>query len=290
MQLNAKTVHYFCWCTGRVSCTRFPLKTELVRQVNDYVGRSFVETNRRTGLDITRIAVDEMHTMFQGGFQDWASLALWRLILDDVLQVGSAIAVDDTHKLRASPLNTALRAFYSERRAAGHATDEITGSLIEVIGKHDDPQLSCKAAASGDLLRFAMTMVRQHRDSITTGEHLFVAGQALEQYLTITRHAGAQLEPQEQRALIEGCLRFRRAAPLCGCRFRPKHHLYVHLVYSAQVFGNPRVWTSTWVDESMNSMLACVAKSAHAWTWSRRILSSFAHGGGPASHGKRKRV
>lgn len=92
----------------------------------------------------------------------------------------------------------------------------------------------------------------------------------------------------ERSSLISGCKRFRTLAPLCGVRFRPKHHLYVHLVFRTDFMGNPRFWGATWEDESWNSQLAAVAKGAHPLTWSRRLLSTFKHELGPAAQGLKR--
>ena len=133
-------------------------------------------------------------------------------------------------------------------------------------------------------------MLSACHEDVTDGEDLLTAGRALEQYLFITRNAGPILEVVEHRALIDGCLRFRGCAMRCGIRLRPKHHLYIHLVHAARRFGNPRVWTSTWEDESLNSTLAAVARGAHPWVWSRRILATFAHNLGPESQKRARRA
>ena len=242
----------------------------------------------RTGLSVSAFAVDEMHCMHLGVFGDYASCALWRLILDDPLQVGEAM--DDTNRVRCERLDGELRAWYARRKADRLPVNELCESLWGVIGPSANPQLHCKAAVSGDVLRFTVDMVERHFRALTHGEALLAAGRALKDYLTVTRAAGPILSVSERQALVDGCKNFLTFSRKCGVSFKPKHHLYVHLVWSTHVFGNPLRWTSTWVDEGLNSQLASVAKGSHPLTWSKRIIATFSHERGPtATLTRRKR-
>ena len=120
-----------------------------------------------------------------------------------------------------------------------------------------------------------------------------MAGRALLQYLDITRGAGWRLQVAERQALVDSYLRFRNVADACPLRFKPKFHLYAHLVVSAGFLGNPRLASSTCVDEGLNSQLASVARYSHSLKWSKRILASFEHALGPVAsiptRGKRHR-
>ena len=244
-----------------------------------------------TGLMVEAAAVDELHTMHLGVIADYAAAALWQVILGDAMDVGSAIAIEDSYRLRCDRIQAELADWYARQRTARRSVNELVGSLFDAIGDHSDPKLHGKGAVNGDLLRFTVDLLGRYSKKMTNGAAWLGAGRALEQYLVVTRRAGHTLKVGERQSLIDGCLRFRRLAPVCGIRFKPKHHLYIHLVCSVHRFGNPRLTSSTWIDESLNSTLVHVAQSAHSLAWSRRIIAVFAHQRGPtAMASKRKRA
>ena len=126
-------------------------------------------------------------------------------------------------------------------------------------------------------------MVERTHKLLARGQALLSGGRALLEYLQVARSTGWRQSVGDHQALVDACVRFRKTADAAGVRFKPKHHLYVHLAVSAQHFGNPRLATSTWVDEGLNSQLAAVAKVSHALVWSKRILASFQHSLGPTA-------
>ena len=236
-----------------------------------------------TGVDVSMMAADELHTMFLGVLGDYASSALWQIIQEDALQVGDALNESDSFKLRGERLQAELADFYRRRAAADQPVNEIKDFVYNVIGHQDDPKYSGQAAPCGDLFRFSVEMVERHHRLLARGQALLSGGRALLEYLRVTRSTGWRLSVGDHQALVDSFVRFRGVADAAGVRFRPKHHLYAHLVVSAQTFGNPRLATSTWVDEGLNSQLAAVAKHSHSLVWSKRILASFQHALGPVA-------
>lgn len=241
-----------------------------------------------TGVHRNCMAPDELHTMHQGVLGDFVAWAVWRIIDEDALHVGSAGTAENSHRLRAEVLQSELDSWYAMRRRDGYDTSEIRATLQQSIGTCQNPAYSGKAAPSADLVRFTVHILRRCRQRLEHGNDLLAAGEALEQYLAITRTSGVRLSVTAQQRLVDGCITFRRAAIACGMRFRPKMHLYVHLVVSAGRYGNPRIVTSTWADEDLNSDLAAVARSAHSLVWSKRILAVFSHESGPTAQRTRK--
>lgn len=233
-----------------------------------------------TGVSVETLAVDELHTFHEGVAQDYAYVAFWRLIQDDPFGVGTGLADGDTHRAIARHMENLLAAWYRDRRAMGCDVSEIRDTLYNVIV---GTSLSAKASASGDLLRFVVDLVGVHFASLQNGEALRGAGRALVKYLDITRSAGWRLNASQRQSLIDACVRFRTLAPLCEVPFKPKHHLFTHLVWQAKLFGNPLRGAATWVDEGLNSVLRAVARGSHALAWSRRLIATFAHKEGPTA-------
>ena len=54
----------------------------------------------------------------------------------------------------------------------------------------------------------------------------------------------------------------------------PKHHLFIHLADDARAHGNPK-YCATFMDESINRVLASVSMTAYASVWERRVYANF---------------
>ena len=59
-----------------------------------------------------------------------------------------------------------------------------------------------------------------------------------------------------------------------GVPQKPKHHMFVHLLFRAATNGNPAAY-STFVDESDNRKLAAVCRAAHVAVWEVRIFQNY---------------
>lgn len=105
--------------------------------------------------------------------------------------------LEDTRRLRFERLDGELKATCGRRKQAKIPVSVLNESLWGVIGHCDNPQLSCKAAVSGEILRFSVEMVEKHVNSLPDGEPLLEAGRALREYLRITRAGGPCLSVAE---------------------------------------------------------------------------------------------
>ena len=56
-----------------------------------------------------------------------------------------------------------------------------------------------------------------------------------------------------------------------GGKFVPKHHLWAHMVHMAKIAGNPRFY-STFLDETLNGVVASIAQSCHQSQWEKRLF------------------
>jgi hypothetical protein len=235
-----------------------------------------------TCLGPEQFCADELHTMHLGVFQSYILRVLWLLIQEDVWHTARGLPEDaaietcvlrlrnDLYQwYRAQPLANPLRPIY-QLQDFGRSS----------IGSKANPILRAKAAESGSLLYFATDMCRRHVDILPQGRHLLDAGEALVTYMTITRSAGWKLSTSEQQGLTNAMLQFLTNRQPAGIPYKPKMHLFVHLVLSVEKHGNPRL-VGTWKDESLNMQLANVCRSANTAVWHKRVLATFSHVRGP---------
>ena len=59
-----------------------------------------------------------------------------------------------------------------------------------------------------------------------------------------------------------------------GGELRPKHHIMIHLIHKARVMGHPSLW-ATFRDESLNGVVARIARAAHRTTFNAMAHARF---------------
>eukprot|EP00974_Lingulodinium_polyedra_P131023 11216129-Lingulodinium_polyedra.AAC.1 len=69
-----------------------------------------------------------------------------------------------------------------------------------------------------------------HRNALAKGGELVLAGEALLDYLDITRRHGPCIPPADHQRITESMLRFLSLRERAGISFKPKMHLCLHLV------------------------------------------------------------
>jgi hypothetical protein len=72
--------------------------------------------------------------------------------------------------------------------------------------------------------------------------------------------------------MVDSYLEHLRVMRECGCDFKPKHHLALHLLIRQQFLGNVKL-QATWMDEGLNRRAKEVAASCHGLAWYRRFLT-----------------
>ena len=75
---------------------------------------------------------------------------------------------------------------------------------------------------------------------------------------------------QARCELVDTCLRHLCLVKLAQMPLVPKHNMWVHLSLRAEL-ENPRYY-STFLDESLNSVLATAAQTAHRDNWERTMF------------------
>lgn len=244
-----------------------------------------------SGVSTEALVVDEMHTMHLGVFAVFVCHTLWAVIAADVWKLGENLAQEVGYERSAQKVQKELTSWYARQRREnpGKPVYELADFNLKVLGTRESPGLSAKAAETGSLLGFATDLCREHQTAVANGAALTRAGDALLDYMEITRRGGPRLSPAERQQLMNACLRFLTLRVDADLPWTPKMHLMLHLVHQCREFGNPRA-VATWLDEGLNRQLAAVCKTSHALVWHRRVLATMSHLLGPHAKGVKRRT
>ena len=82
------------------------------------------------------------------------------------------------------------------------------------------------------------------------------------------------LNRDQQLDLFNTFLRHTVLFERAGGILRPKHHLMLHCLRRSGFLGNPRYYT-TYRDESLNGVVARIARSTHRWSLMRTCHRKF---------------
>ena len=123
---------------------------------------------------------------------------------------------------------------------------------------------------SGSSQSMALTLQPLEREVARRLSLLQSASQAALSMDVVLRQEGRTMGRSQCQTLFQNYTRFLTLYLRAGGVWRPKCHLLVHLIQRALVKGNPRLY-STYRDESLNGIIAKIARSAHRWTWANVI-------------------
>ncbi len=144
-----------------------------------------------------------------------------------------------------------------------------------MIGSSANPCLATKAAETGTLLEFVRDLVGQHRAQLgPQGAALLRVGDGLVSLRDAMRSAPRRLSAQQAQQLVDAAKQAMAHREAAGIGLSPKWHLMLHIVAKAFEWGNPHYY-STFLDESLNGLLAKMAKACHRLTWHRSVLAAF---------------
>ena len=148
----------------------------------------------------------------------------------------------------------------------------------KMLGNQETYNLNAKAAESHGLLRFMEWFLTKYGPDFAALEPevarrmslLQSASQAALSMDVVLRQEGRTMGRSQCQTLFQNYMRFLTLYLRAGGVWRPKCHLLVHLIQRALVKGNPRLY-STYRDESLNGIIAKIARSAHRRTWANVI-------------------
>ena len=149
---------------------------------------------------------------------------------------------------------------------------------MSMLGNQETYGLHAKAAESHGLLKFVLWLLEKYSDEFEklpeeTSRPLAIlkaATQAANSMDDILKIEIRKLSRMQCQHLMQHYLRFLTLYLKAGGVWRPKCHLLLHLIQRAMVQGNPRLY-STYRDESLNGVIAKIARSAHRLTWGNVI-------------------
>eukprot|EP00959_Pyramimonas_sp_CCMP1952_P238226 4978226-Pyramimonas_sp.AAC.1 len=128
--------------------------------------------------------------------------------------------------------------------------------------------LKTKAAETGVLTKWAVDFCRSFGSRFQHGEALGAAGECLVEYMGILRKMPMEVPRAACISLLDLALKHTALMELAEEEFAPKMHVWIHMTLMIPRCGNPRMY-STFVDESLNAVLAGIAACAHRATWHR---------------------
>lgn len=146
-----------------------------------------------------------------------------------------------------------------------------------MIGSSRNPELSAKAAETVGLLEFAVELCQTYRDKFANpvqAGFLLASGRAALDVNACMKEAGRRMDEGMQRRMLASYLRHMVLYNRGGGHVVIKHHYMVHMIQKVAARGNPRYY-HTYKDESMNGIIARMARTSHRATFSATVLKKY---------------
>ena len=142
-----------------------------------------------------------------------------------------------------------------------------------MLGSRRKPKLRLKAAESWGFLLWIHHVLPTIAHKLD-GDADACAGAAgsLVDWMKILQQHGRELPVSAQESLCACVIKHFSCLELLGVRLMPKHHMWVHLTFSAGRMGNPRFYW-TFLDESLNGKLKKILRRCHQAAFERRGLA-----------------
>jgi hypothetical protein len=151
-----------------------------------------------------------------------------------------------------------------------------------MLGPSRAPCFSAKAKETESLVPFTVYILErfqhkfnelsadeQHRTSL-----LIAAGKAAVSFMNVLNRVDGTPVESQQQLMLDLYLRHMALASDAGMKLMPKHHAMVHMIQRCGALGHPRTY-STYKDESINGVVACIARSAHSWTFAATVHRKY---------------
>ena len=240
---------------------------------------------RLPGVGLQSWAIDPLHTWHLGPLGDFVAKAIWFFLLNHI-HTGPVpwLEAEQARKLSLLQLKAELHKYYRRRARENDTEWSRKGSSIwnitfKMLGKPGAPLLSAKAAETVGLLDFVVEQLTEHSAKIENmkpaakleGDLLLRAGRVAQHIEKLLNEMPPVMSAELQQELLDHFVRFGSLVHRAGMALKPKYHLLLHMCRRTSRSGNPRFSGSTYRDESLNGVVAAIARSCHRWTFGIRV-------------------
>lgn len=215
----------------------------------------------------TVLHLDTLHTLYLGVFGTFVLNVILAAIAANVYNVVGPIDV-----VRAVSIKRIFSDYKAWARENNIELSYQLGSLSPSMvysKKAGHYELKTKAAETGVLLLWAADFCkRRGADAVDfpNKSTFAAAGSCLLDYMAIIRGSGVVVPRDDCHRLMFLCLRHLALMEEAGVRHLPKSHMFIHVTQRIPEQGNPRFY-STFLDESLNLVIANMAAASHRSTW-----------------------
>ena len=212
------------------------------------------------------ICSDTLHVLYLGPVKHMVAWIIWRTLLANPWGIVGDQSV--RNELGLKYIYQDLQKWYEENKVPWSLR---LGDLsLSMIGSASSPDFTGKAAESGVTLQWATQYATRWSHHLREGPALVEASQALEEYLQLLRDTPQTVDDPTFERFFKLFLRHVHALEDARVPFLPKHHMLAHLTIQMREKGNPRFY-STFLDETLNSIIAAAAARAHPSRWEHHI-------------------
>jgi hypothetical protein len=161
---------------------------------------------------------------------------------------------------------------------------EIWNLTIKMLGKKKNPMLNVKAAEAKGVLEFVVKQLQEDCPKLfgaverERGALLLACGNAalkVDMALRASSMANFEMEPARQQQLLNDYTHHVTLFHRAGGNLIPKHHMMFHLIIDTARLGAPSLH-ATFRDESLNGVIAAIARSCHRNHFSEAVHFKFA--------------
>jgi hypothetical protein len=155
-----------------------------------------------TGISISTLAIDILHTLHLGVFQFWAKLCFWFFIDANIYHCTGT--QEEKFNLIVLRLGSDLQIFYKNFvEQVGHPITQIQELIPPMLGTSGKRKLKTKAAETRWLIPFCICMLQRHVNVLgDASDPLYKAGLALESFMNTLDASDGQFTTQQLQANI----------------------------------------------------------------------------------------
>ena len=257
------------------SLTDFPARTIWWRRSNETRAKRRNPLFDIVGVSVWTLVVDILHCLFLGVARDYCASVLWWFVQREIFIQGRPR--EETLALTVLQIRRVLWEWYPQetRRRPDETLTRLEDLVPSMLGPERKPEMSTKGAETKWFVYFCVFLLRRYEDNLDrVGKMLLRCGVALMNIIDIYRDSPARLPPLKFQQSCDNLVNMLRYWEEAGIAFKPKTHLFVHLVLRAKWSGNPN-HHSTFEGESINKTLGTLGRMSHRMVWELRVFAYF---------------